>query len=210
MNAAVTSGDYSSDPDAVSSLRAALRRDRLAAREALGKPERERAAARIEAQLAAWLAPRRPGVLAFCWPVRNEVDCRSLALRLLDLGWRLCQPVVTAIEQPMVFRAWTPESSMIADPYGIPVPTAGESLRPDVVLIPLVAFDARGYRLGYGGGYFDRTLAGLRPRPLAVGVGFEVSRSETVYPQPHDIAMDAVVTEAGLWQGARGSAQAAR
>ncbi len=207
MNKPPASGDYDCDSGAVPALRAALRRDRLAAREALGEPERSRAAARIEAQLSALLAPRAPGVLAFCWPMRGEVDCRPLAIGLLDRGWRLCQPVVTAMDGAMVFRAWTPASAMTADPFGIPVPAAGEALRPDVVLIPLVAFDARGYRLGYGGGYFDRTLAGLAPRPLAIGVGFEVSRSETVYPQPHDIPMEVVVTEAGVWPEEGGAAK---
>ena len=86
---------------------------------------------------------------------------------------------------------------MSVDRHGIPIPADGATLIPDVVLLPLVAFDARGFRLGYGGGYFYRTLAGLAPRPFSIGVGFEVARVDSIQPQEHDIPLDAVVTEAG-------------
>jgi 5-formyltetrahydrofolate cyclo-ligase len=83
--------------------------------------------------------------------------------------------------------------------YDIPFPKARDILLPDLVLAPPVGFDAARYRLGYGGGYFDRTLAVLQPRPFAIGVGFELGRLTTVYPQPHDLAMDAIVTEVGVF-----------
>jgi 5,10-methenyltetrahydrofolate synthetase len=88
---------------------------------------------------------------------------------------------------------------MVEDRYGIHIPAQGESLRPDAILMPLNAFDAAGYRLGYGGGYFDRTLAVLEPRPLAIGVGFELARVASIRPQAHDLRMDAIVTEAGVF-----------
>jgi 5,10-methenyltetrahydrofolate synthetase len=87
---------------------------------------------------------------------------------------------------------------MTVDPYGIPIPATPPAPPPDVLLIPLVAFDAAGYRLGYGGGYFDRTLAALDPRPLSVGVGFELARVADLQPAPHDIPLDRIVTEAGV------------
>jgi 5,10-methenyltetrahydrofolate synthetase len=107
-------------------------------------------------------------------------------------------PVVETLAAPMVFRPWTPEAAMGVDPYGIPVP-AGTSVSPppDFLLLPLVAFDDAGYRLGYGGGYFDRTLAVLSPRPVVCGVGFELARTADVRPQAHDVPMDLVVTEIG-------------
>ena len=80
----------------------------------------------------------------------------------------------------------------------IPAPADGPSVTPDVLLVPLVGFDAGGYRLGYGGGYYDRSLAARTPRPLAIGIGFEISRLATIHPQPHDIPMDAIVTERGM------------
>jgi 5,10-methenyltetrahydrofolate synthetase len=177
-----------------------LRRERIAARSALSDEERRPASARIEAHLAALLAQRPGGTLAFCWPIRGEVDCRPLAEKLLARGWRLCQPVAVEAHRPLAFRLWTPESPMARDHHGIPVPARGESVAPDVVLVPLVAFDDRCYRLGYGGGYFDRTLATLAPRPLAIGVGFEVARTASVHPQPHDVPMDMVVTESGVFR----------
>jgi 5-formyltetrahydrofolate cyclo-ligase len=120
-----------------------------------------------------------PQTLAFCAPVRGEFDARPLATELLGCGWQAAMPVVVAPAAPMVFRAWSP------DPRWAPTATAsrsrrsGPELRPDIVLLPLVAFDAQCFRLGYGGGYFDRTLAALVPRPQAIGVGFELAASPT-------------------------------
>lgn len=86
---------------------------------------------------------------------------------------------------------------MTTDRHGIPIPAGDGSLHPEVVLLPLVAFDADGYRIGYGGGYFDRTLAAMSPRPLAIGVGFELARVDSTGPQAHDIRLDVIVTETG-------------
>ena len=88
--------------------------------------------------------------------------------------------------------------AMEEDRHGIPTPAIGDFVQPQALLIPLAAFDAAGFRLGYGGGYFDRTLAGLQPRPLAIGVGFELCRVASIHPEPHDERLDAVVTEAGV------------
>jgi 5,10-methenyltetrahydrofolate synthetase len=82
--------------------------------------------------------------------------------------------------------------------YGIAVPRESRQVTPDIVIVPVLGFDAANYRLGYGGGYFDRTLTILEPRPMAVGVGFEAARLDTIFPRAHDIAMDVVVTEAAL------------
>jgi len=184
------------DPD---TLRAALRSEKIAARLALAADEHRRLSALIDKHLTLALTHRPPGVVAFCWPIRNEFDARPLVGRLLAAGWRACMPTVETVAAPMRFRLWSPEAAMSCDPYGIPVPAERvESLPPDVVLLPLVAFDAAGYRLGYGGGYFDRTLAALQPRPLSCGVGFELARTADLHPQPHDIPLDWIVTEAGL------------
>ena len=86
---------------------------------------------------------------------------------------------------------------MATDHHEIPVPAGDERIEPDLILVPLNVFDGAGFRLGYGGGYFDRTLAALSPRPFAIGVGLQAAQVATIFPQPHDIAMDAIVTEAG-------------
>lgn len=179
--------------------RASLRREKIAARAALTPAEHARLNALVEDRLATELAPHRPGVLAFCWPIRNEFDARPLAARLIAAGWRMAMPTVVEKDAPMVFRPWTADGAMTRDPYGIPVPdSAAIAPPPDVVLLPLVAFDARGFRLGYGGGYFDRTLAAMVPRPLIIGVGFELARVADIHPQAHDIPLDRVVTEADV------------
>ena len=140
--------------------------------------------------------------VAFCWPLRNEPDLRPLMLSWLEsgtTGFRALLPVVLDTNAPLSFRAWTPDSPMCDDRFGIPTPSTGDFLQPQALLIPVNAFDAAGYRIGYGGGFFDRTLAALNPRPLAIGVGFELSRVDSICPEAHDICLDAVVTEAGVF-----------
>jgi 5,10-methenyltetrahydrofolate synthetase len=189
-----------SDPAA---FRAALRQEKLAARRALDGTCHAALTARIEAHLRAWLGAHAPACLAFCAPINNEFDARPLAAELIAQGWRAAMPVVVAIDAPMTFHAWTPDAAMTNDRYGIPIPSSGENVAPDIVLLPLVAFDDAGFRLGYGGGYFDRTLAALVPRPIAIGVGFELARTASIRPQPHDLPLDLIVTEAGVMIPAR-------
>jgi 5-formyltetrahydrofolate cyclo-ligase len=191
--------DPSGRPDFdATTRRATQRREKISARLAMTANDHALASAMIEDHLARFLATRTPGVIAFCWPVRREFDCRPLVTNLLEAGWQACQPVVVAAAAPMAFRAWQPDSPMTRDRHGIPIPATGLVAAPDVILLPLVAFDEQGYRLGYGGGYFDRTLASLTPRPCAIGVGFELTRLDTVCPATHDICLDAIVTELGL------------
>jgi 5,10-methenyltetrahydrofolate synthetase len=179
-------------------LRAALRREKIAARTTLAPAEHARLSALLAGHLERAIIECGAQVLAFCWPIRAEFDARELVVRHLARGGRAVIPTVIGAEAPMVFRGWTPQAQMTVDPFGIPVPAdAGPGATPDLVLLPLVAFDAGGYRLGYGGGYFDRTLAAMVPRPLAFGVGFEIARAASVRPQVHDIPLDAVITEAG-------------
>lgn len=178
-------------------FRQRLRRERIAARLAMTETAYAHASALVEASLKSALATRRPQAIGFCWPVRREFDARPLVSDLIRHGWRACQPVVVAPAAPMQFLAWTPDAPMTADRHDIPIPATAPCAAPDVLLLPLVAFDGEGYRIGYGGGYFDRTLAALRPRPLAIGVGFELGRTATTQPRVHDIRLDMIVTEAG-------------
>ncbi len=196
-----------------STFRAALRREKLAARMALEHTTHAEFSARLEAHLEPFLlkvsAMQPENTLAFCAPTRNEFDAGPLIGRLIQRNlqhgaqrtpqciWRAAMPIVIALDTPMIFRAWTPTTPMSRDRYGIPIPTAGEQLAPSIVLLPLVAFDGAGYRLGYGGGYFDRTLAIQVPRPLAIGVGFELARVPSIRPQAHDVPLDVIITEAG-------------
>lgn len=178
-------------------FRTALRNRLIAAREALPAAEHARLSLEIQRHLEALVDALAPAVLAFCWPFRAEFDARPLVTRRLGADLRACLPVVIGSGLPLAFREWTPASEMVEDRYGIHVPARGETLQPDGILMPLNAFDPVGYRLGYGGGYFDRTLEALRPRPIAIGVGFELAGVDSVRPQAYDRPMDWLVTETG-------------
>lgn len=161
---------------------------------ALSAAEHARLSERIAAHLADLPAPK---ICAFCWPIKNEPDIRAAIERWRATGSRICLPVVVEPDAPLRFRAWAADEPLQPDRYGIPTPVAGDWLTPDLILMPLNGFDAAGYRLGYGGGYFDRTLAALQPRPLAVGVGFECNRAASIRPAAHDQRLDWLFTENG-------------
>ena len=181
-----------------------MRHQAIARREALRQEERARRVAAIEAHLETLLELLSPRILGFCWPYRGEPDLRDLVGRWLDGDDRrlAALPVVLGKGQPLVFRRWAPGTPMELDPHGIAQPRNSAPVLPDVVLVPLNAFDAAGYRIGYGGGYFDRTLAVLDT--VAVGVGFELGRADSVFPQTHDRPMHWLVTEAGSVRTASG------
>jgi 5-formyltetrahydrofolate cyclo-ligase len=181
--------------------RRTLRAQLLAARDAADPAARADWSASITASLLTLLVPFTGRILGFYWPHRSEYDPLSVANAVVGAGERCALPVVVERRAPLEFREWHPAVEMKPGKlsYGIPHPTRGDPVAPDVMLVPLVGFDAKGYRLGYGGGYFDRTLAVLRPRPRTIGVGFELGRLATIDPQPHDIPFDIIVTEAGIF-----------
>ena len=141
------------------------------------------------------------GVVAFCWPIRKEYDARHLLRRLREQGAITALPVVLAPKTPLIFREWHPGVDMALGKLDIPYPKAGAELVPNSVLLPMNGFDRQGYRLGYGGGFFDRTLEALKDRkPAVIGVSFELAAIETIQPQAWDIPVDYVVTERGVYQ----------
>ncbi|MDZ5698707.1 5-formyltetrahydrofolate cyclo-ligase, partial [Chelativorans sp. M5D2P16] len=108
-------------------------------------------------------------------------------------------PVVVRRGAPLIFRAWAPGGPLEKGVWNIPVPPeSAEEIIPDILIAPVVGFDPSCYRLGYGGGFFDRTLAALSRRPRVLGVGYSQAAIQTIYPQPHDIALDLVITEEGI------------
>jgi 5-formyltetrahydrofolate cyclo-ligase len=132
------------------------------------------------------------------WPIKGEPDLRPLLARLHATGVTIALPLVETKAAPLVFRHWTPETKMVRGDWNIPVPPPDAPvLVPDIALAPLVGWTAEGYRLGYGGGYFDRTLAALAPRPFTIGIGFDSAHLKTIFPQSHDIPLDAILTDAG-------------
>ena len=178
----------------VARWRAAERQRLIALRLAL--PSSERAEhSRLVAEDLYRLIPRNADtIVSLYWPFRGEPDLRPVMHWARSAGLRAALPVVVAKGQPLVFRDWTPESRFERGVWNIPFPADGDVVTPSVVVAPLVGFDPAGYRLGYGGGFFDRTLAGMPMKPLVIGVGRPTQQISTIYPQPHDIPMDWIVT----------------
>lgn len=167
---------------------------------------------RLRAALDAHLERAFPGlagcVLAICWPIRNEYDPRHLAHRLRQRGTRTALPAVVAPRMPLEFRLWKPGDPLAKGGLDIPYPASGEAIVPDIALVPMNGFDAHGCRLGYGAGFFDRTLAALAAqgrKPVAIGVAYECARLETIHPQEYDLPMDYVVTERGVYERREGN-----
>ena len=143
---------------------------------------------------------RGVAVVAGYLPVRSELDPRPAMLALSGLGYGLCVPVVEAPRLPLGFRTWTPVAATERGAFGIEVPVGGAPAEPDLILVPMLAFDARGHRLGYGGGFYDRTIAALRARRrlLALGLAYAGQELAEVPDGDHDMRLDGIVTEAGV------------
>lgn len=194
-------------PPDLAQWRKGMRTELIARREAAA-PELRREWSLAISLLLLHALPLQPGtVLGFCWPYRGEYDARPLLRSLREQGVRCALPLVRERGAALVFRYWAPGVAMGKGPLGIAYPLHSEQLVPELLLVPLVGFGRAGDRLGYGGGYFDRTLASWTPRPLSVGVGFELARLESTFPQPHDVPMDAIVTEKGLRRVESGALQ---
>jgi 5-formyltetrahydrofolate cyclo-ligase len=176
--------------------RKALRAELIAARIAAGPRRRRAWDAAITTQVVDGVPNLEWLLVGFYWPFKGEYDVLPIARSLHARGTKLALPVVVEKGQPLVFREWRPDARLVPGIWGIPVPADGGVVEPDALIVPLVGFDQDGYRLGYGGGYYDRTLAAMRKKPLTIGVGFELAALTTIHPQPHDIPMDAIVTEA--------------
>ncbi|HWA17605.1 MAG TPA: 5-formyltetrahydrofolate cyclo-ligase [Devosia sp.] len=184
------------------------------------KTEQAKAALRIKAQAtrAAILNSTRPAaaraaaehffatirlapgdIVAGYWRIKDEMDCQPILVRLMDQMQPVCLPVVLGDEQPLELRLWEQGAPLYEAGFGTLAPSElAPHVEPDVIIMPLLGFDSRGTRLGYGGGYYDRTLAGLGKRPRLIGLAFAAQEIPEIPHQPHDIPLDAIVTEKGV------------
>jgi 5-formyltetrahydrofolate cyclo-ligase len=168
----------------------------LARRQVLSPVERQRSAEIIAGKLNDIVAARGIASIGLYWPIKQEINLLSWASDLVRRGnVTLCLPVVVTPKAPLEYWRWTEGEELARGIWNIPVPARRDVVLPDLMLAPVVGFDPAHYRLGYGGGYFDRTLASLRQRPIVIGVGYAFSALETIFPQPHDIPLDGVLTE---------------
>jgi 5,10-methenyltetrahydrofolate synthetase len=183
----------------VKAWRREAREKLLAARAAISVSVREDLSRRLIERLRPMLRDR-PQPISFYWPIKAEPDLKPLMREFDAAGVRVCLPVAIKLGEPLSFRPWTRGTRMARGLWDIPIPADTAEVEPKTLIAPIVGFDAGGYRLGYGGGFFDRTLAKLGDS-AAIGVGFSMFRLATIHPQPHDVRMAALVTEAGIVAG---------
>jgi 5-formyltetrahydrofolate cyclo-ligase len=136
--------------------------------------------------------------IAAYWPIRDELDCRPVLTKLMDDGHRVCLPVVMGDDEPLLFRMWELGAPLYPAGFGTLVPPEEADLaEPDIIIVPLLGFDATGTRLGYGRAYYDRTVLGFAKRPLLVGYAFAAQELAEIPRAAHDVPLDMIVTELG-------------
>lgn len=184
-----------------------LRRHSLARRDLVTPQEAQEAAAAIAARglaLVEEIAGRHglsAPVVSVYWPIRSELNTRPLIEALAAKGYGVALPVMHKVRHPLVFRDFAPGDDLVKGPYGLSEPAEDKTARdPDILFSPLAAFDRHGYRLGYGGGIYDATLAELRPkkRVVAIGVAYSCQEADRVPTEPHDQRLDYLMTEREL------------
>ena len=178
----------------VAAWRKQTRRELLAARAALPVDEHRSRSAHIRDNVIACLRGAPARVVGAYAAMRGEVDLLPVLASLPEQGIAVALPVVPGPGQVLRFRAWRPGEPLCAGSFGVLEPCGGEWVAPDLLLVPVLGYDAAKYRLGYGGGFYDRTLS-VAARPAAIGVGFSLGRLATIYPQAWDVPLDRIVTE---------------
>ena len=182
----------------------ALRRRLLEERLAL--PDRQARSAALQQIMRIWLVGRTDTVIGAYWPIKGEFDPLPALHRWKEDGELLEQPqrrriglpVVNREHKTMTFHAWYPGCPMEEDAYGIPKPKDTELIVPTLLFAPCVGYGPGGYRLGYGGGFYDRMLASLEPKPVTVGLGFGPGFVDDLEPEPHDVPLDAILNDYGV------------
>lgn len=172
----------------------------------LNLPDRLQRADALQQVLRIWLFGRPDAVIGAYWPIKGEFDPLPALHRWKEDGELLDQPAMRRIGLPVVdkqhgtlsFWSWFPGCPMEEDAYGIPKPKDTELIVPTLLFVPCVGYGPGGYRLGYGGGFYDRTLAALRPKPFTVGLGFTCGYVDDFEPEPHDVPLDAILNDNGV------------
>ena len=183
----------------IEEAKAALRNRARAARASLDHGERADAAVAVAQHFFNAVPLQAGDVVAAYWRIRDELDCQPILVKLMDSNQKVVLPVVVGPEQPLDLRVWEPGASLYESGFGTLAPSdLAPRAEPDIVLMPLLGFDARGTRLGYGGGYYDRTLARLSKKPRLVGLAFAAQELDRIPREPHDVPLDMIVTEAGV------------
>lgn len=190
----------------LSTEKQALRKHLLAQR--LNLPERYWRNELLQRVMRAWLIDREDVVIGAYWPIKGEFDPLPALHRWKEDGElldepqrrRIGLPVVNKAHKTLQFHVWYPGCPMEEDAYGIPKPKDTEIVAPSLLFVPCLGYGPGGYRLGYGGGFYDRTLASLTPKPFTVGLGFTIGYVDDLRPEPHDVPLDAILNDNGqIW-----------
>ena len=163
----------------------------------------------LQRVMRVWLVDRPDAVIGAYWPIKGEFDPLPALFRWQEAGMeadaagasqrrRIGLPVINKIDKTLTFHRWYPGCEMEEDAFGIPKPKDTELVHPTLLFVPCVGYGPGGYRLGYGGGFYDRTLAALSPRPFTVGLGYTHGFLPELEPEPHDLALDALLNDNGV------------
>jgi 5-formyltetrahydrofolate cyclo-ligase len=182
----------------------ALRQNLLAKRQQM--PDRELRSEYLQSVMRIWLLGRSDTVIGAYWPIKGEFDPLPALHRWKEDGElqgrseprRIGLPVVNKLHKTLTFHVWYPGCPMEEDAYGIPKPKDTELIVPTLLFVPCLGYSAGGYRLGYGGGFYDRTLASLQPKPYTVGLGYTCGYVDDFEPEPHDVPLDAILNDNGV------------
>ena len=188
----------------ITAAKKALRKRLIAER--LAMPERQDCTAQLQEVLRIWLVGRPDISIGAYWPIHGEFDPLPALHRwkedgeLIDLPEprSIGLPVIDKLHKTLTFKAWYPGCPMEEDAFQIPKPKDTETLQPSLLFVPCVGFSYGGFRLGYGGGFYDRTLAALSPKPFTVGLGYRIGYVEDFEPEPHDLPLDAILCDNGV------------
>jgi 5,10-methenyltetrahydrofolate synthetase len=185
--------------------------DKLTLRQALIKqrldmPDRLQRADNLQSVMRIWLVGRTDTVIGAYWPIKGEFDPLPALHRWKEDGElldgpamkRIALPVVDKVHKTLIFKAWYPGCPMEEDAYDIPKPKDTEVVVPTLLFVPCLGYGTGGYRLGYGGGFYDRTLATLSPKPFTVGLGYTQGFLDDFEPEPHDMPLDAILNDNGV------------
>jgi 5-formyltetrahydrofolate cyclo-ligase len=165
----------------------------------------------LQRVMRVWLIERPETVIGAYWPIKGEFDPLPALFRWQEAGLeedaraaqrqrRIALPVVNKVDKTLTFHTWFPGCPMEEDAYGIPKPKDTEAVQPSLIFVPCVGYGPGGFRLGYGGGFYDRTLAQIQPKPFTVGLGYDFAWLPELQPEIHDVPLDAILTDAGaMW-----------
>ena len=163
----------------------------------------------LQRVMRVWLIERPDAIIGAYWPIKGEFDPLPALFRWQEAGLeedaqgaqrhrRIALPVVNKVDKTLTFHTWYPGCPMEEDAYGIPKPKDTEVVTPTLIFVPCVGYGPGGYRLGYGGGFYDRTLAALQPKPFTVGLGYDFAYLPSLQPEIHDVPLDAILADTGV------------